>query len=355
MASGNSSQRVCSCLLDPRNPLSSAGLLLFSWSSGQTASTKKSHVYMGLVVCQVESHLYNPDQILDFVKEIEIDLQATRDVLNAGGNPSKRHTFCLFVSNFGGTLAIPTDPPYCLVYPTCYVRDAALNHFDTHNNLARTRLHRCVCHTTLQFSNDEPKECSNYARSCLILPHGAQYNNRLLLSILEPRNHRSLLIDSVMGEPYPMEMVGDFRAADPIFKGCYGDSLLYSDADHCQLKRRGICLPTFQGEIPMPPAPSYWQVREPMATKQSPHRVAALDTPAESPRAKRSSSKSRPQRGLGCSSNTSTPKCPDSTSAKKSSCPKESTPDDQAKSPKARSSHKRGCSPSPATGSARCK
>ena len=102
----------------------------------------------------------------------------------------------------------------------------------------------------------------------------------------------------------------------------------------------------------MPPAPSYWQVREPAVTKQSPHRAAALDAPAESPKAKCSSSKSGPQRGSRCSSNTSTPKRPDSTSAKKPSCPKESTLDDQAKSPKAHSSHKRGHSPSPTAGPA---
>ena len=100
-----------------------------------------------------------------------------------------------------------------------------------------------------------------------------------------------------------MEMVGDFRAADLIFKGCYGDSLLHSDADLHQLKWQGIHLPTFQGEIPMPPAPSYRQVREPVATKQSPHTVAVLDTPAESPKTKCSSSKSGPQHGSGHSSN----------------------------------------------------
>ena len=152
-----------------------------------------------------------------------------------------------------------------------------------------------------------------------------------------------------------MEVVGDFRAADPIFKGCYGDSFLYSDKDLARLRWQKIYLPTFQGEIPMPPAPSYRQVREPAATKQSQHRAAASDTPAESPEAKRSNSKSGPPRGSGRSSNTSTPKHPDSTSAKKPSCPKESTPDDQAKSPQAHSSHKCGHSPSPTSGTAGCK
>ena len=209
---------------------------------------------MGLVVRWVKSCLYNLDQILGFIKEIEVDLQAARDVLDARGDPGKRCTFCLLVSNFGGALAIPTDPPYCLVYPTCYVRDADLDHFDTCNNPPGTCLRHCMCRATLQFSNDKPKEHSNYTRSCLILPRGAQYNDWLFPAILEPWNHHSPLINSAMGEPYLMEMVGDFRAMDPIFKGCYGDSFLYSNADLRRLRQRGIQLPTFQGEIPMPPA-----------------------------------------------------------------------------------------------------
>ena len=252
-------------------------------------------VYMGLVVCRVESHSYAPDQILDFIKDIEVDLQAAHDALKARGDPGKRHTFCLFVSNFGGTMSIPTDQPYCLVYPTSYVRDVDPDHFDSHNNLVGMCLCRCVCHTILQFNNDKPKECTKYAGSHLILPHRAQYNDRLFPAILKPQNHHGPLIDSAMREPYPMEMVGDFQVADPIFKGCYRDSLLYSDADLHQLRLRGIHLPAFQGKIPMPLAPSYWQVRELMVTKQSPHRTVASDTPVESPKAKHSSSKSGPQ------------------------------------------------------------
>ena len=105
----------------------------------------------------------------------------------------------------------------------------------------------------------------------------------------------------------------------------------------------------------MPLAPSYWQVREPVLIKQSPHRAVASDTPAESPKAKCSSSKSSPQRGLGHSSDTSTPKRPDSTSAKKPSCSKEPISNCQENLPKARSSCKHGRLPSPTTGSAGCK
>ena len=134
-----------------------------------------------------------------------------------------------------------------------------------------------------------------------------------------------------------------------------GLSLLYSKADLARLRWQKVYLSVFQGEIPVPPAPSYWQVREPAATKQSPHRVAVPDTSVESPKAKHSSSKGGPSRGSGRSSNTSTPKRPDSTSTKKPSCPKDSTPEDQSKSPQAHSSRKHGRLPSPTSGSAGCK
>ena len=75
----------------------------------------------------------------------------------------------------------------------------------------------------------------------------------------------------------------------------------------------------------------------------------------DSPKTKRSGSKGRHYRSLGCSSNTSIPKHPDSTSAKKPSSSKEPAPKEQDKSPKSHGSHKCGCSPSPSAKSARCK
>ena len=154
-------------------------------------------------------------------------------------------------------MSISTDPPYCLVYPTSYIKGVELDHFDTCNSPVGMRLHCCICHATLQVSNDDPKEHTNYIRSHLILACRVQYNDQLFLAILELWNHRGPLIDPTTGETYLMEMVGDFKATDPIFKGCYRDSLLYSNADLCQLRWRKIHLPVFQGEIPMPPAPSY--------------------------------------------------------------------------------------------------
>ena len=206
------------------------------------------------MVCWVESHLYTLDQILDFMANIEVDLKVAGNALKAGGDPGKRCAFCLFVSNYGGAMSVPTDPPYCLIYPTSYMRDVELYHFNTHNNPAGTCLCHCICHATLQYINEDPNEHREYAGSCLILPHGAQYKERFFPEILELQNHREPLTDSATKEPFPMELVGDFRSTDPIFKGCYGDSFLYSDADLGQLRWRGIHLPPYLSEIPALPA-----------------------------------------------------------------------------------------------------
>ena len=132
-------------------------------------------IYIGLVVCCVKFHFYAPEKILDFVSDIEVDLKAACDTLKAGCDPGKRCTFCLFVNNYGGIMSVPMDPPYCLIYPMSYVKDVELDHFNTCNNPAGTCLHRCICHATLQYMNDNPCYCRAYGRSHLILPHRAQY------------------------------------------------------------------------------------------------------------------------------------------------------------------------------------
>ena len=170
--------------------------------------------------------------------------------------------------------------------------------------------------------NDDPHYCRAYSGSCLILPHGAQYKERLFPEILDLRNHWTLLTDPVTKEPFPMELVGDLRSTDPIFKGCYGDSFLYSDVDLGRLRWREIHLPPYWGEIPTPPAPSYLQAKQSEALKQSPPWAAMPNAAVESPKTKCSGGKGGYHHSSGCGSNTSTMKRPDSASTKKPSSSK---------------------------------
>ena len=115
-------------------------ILLVFQTDGQ--HERITDVYVGLMVHRVDSHLYTLDQILDFVKNIE-------------GNLKMVH--------------------YCLIYPMSYMRDVEPDHLNTHNNLAGTHLHHCMCCATLQYMNDEPKQHRKYSESHLILPCGARY------------------------------------------------------------------------------------------------------------------------------------------------------------------------------------
>ena len=72
-------------------------ILLVFQADGQ--HEKITNVYVGLIVHRVNSCLYTLDQILDFIRDIEVNLKVAQDTLKAGGNPSKRCTFCFFVSN----------------------------------------------------------------------------------------------------------------------------------------------------------------------------------------------------------------------------------------------------------------
>ena len=103
------------------------------------------NIYVGLVVCRVDSHLYSPSQINDFIQDIQVNLWAVHNALKARHDPGKRHAYCLFVDNLSGIMSIPTDPPYCLVYPTSYVKGIEPDHFNTWNSPAGMCLHCCVC------------------------------------------------------------------------------------------------------------------------------------------------------------------------------------------------------------------
>ena len=111
---------------DPPELSGTTAILLVFQADGQ--HERITDVYVGLVVCRVESHLYTLDQILDFVVDIEVNLKAACDALKARSDPGKRCAFCLFVSNYVGAMSVPMDPPYCLVYPTLTPTTTQLEH-----------------------------------------------------------------------------------------------------------------------------------------------------------------------------------------------------------------------------------
>ena len=140
------------------------------------------------------------------------------------------HSFCLFIEDYESKMAPPTEPLYCLVYPIHFFNDMPEDlKNQLHMDLFPLGLccWECVCHRLIQWANLHEKWETIMGSSRFLLPHRAQYNDNLLPQLIRPWNHRSLLMDPVMAQPYPMVKVGGFTMQDPLFPGTVGDSYVY--------------------------------------------------------------------------------------------------------------------------------
>ena len=109
-------------------------------------------MHIGLVVCHKECNFYMQDEILAFVKSIEADFKKMRDRHTLNKDPDGVRSYALFIANYGGVVAFPTNPLYCLVYPTAYNEDVEdQNHFNTAASLSGMCTCACMCdtHTSL--------------------------------------------------------------------------------------------------------------------------------------------------------------------------------------------------------------
>ena len=144
----------------------------------------------------------------------------------------------MFVVNFGGIMALPTDLPYCLVYANIYsstVPKKDRHHLNIGGSPPGVCTCRCMCHTLLQYANlstDYRQQCHG---SCLVIPQGVQYDH-LLPKIVMLHNHWVPLIELSMGEPFPLVPVGVFQLEDNIFPRTPGDSLLYTSEELVRLQ-----------------------------------------------------------------------------------------------------------------------
>ena len=114
------------------------------------------HMHIGRVMCHTGCNLYMQNGILPFVKSIESDLAKVRDRCAHNKDPCGVCSYALLVANYWGIMAIPTDPLYCLVYPTMCNDDVEeKNHFNTAASPSRMHTCVCICCFLLQFMDKE--------------------------------------------------------------------------------------------------------------------------------------------------------------------------------------------------------
>ena len=145
----------------------------------------------------------------------------------------------MFVVNFLGIMALPMDPPYCLVYPNIYsstISEKDRHHLNVGGSPPGVHTCMCICHALLHHANMSTDHRQQHHRSCLVITQGVQYDH-LLPKIMMPCNHWMPLVDLSTGEPFPLVPVGDFQLEDNIFPGTPGDSLLYTSKELMKLQK----------------------------------------------------------------------------------------------------------------------
>ena len=219
--------------MDPTSHTTAIFLVFLSDDQHETIK----YIHIGLVVCCASCHLYEQKAIPWLIKSIEYDLKKARSKWAAGKDPSKAHSFSMFVGNFGGLMAVPTDPPYCLVYSNIYYNEVP----------PEDKTHACICCSLLWHADLSEAHRQNYHESHLVIPWGAQYSH-LLPKITMLHNHQVLLIDLHSREPFPMVPVGDFQLVDKIFPGMPRDSLLFNSDNLTKLQKMRFQIPTYLKE-----------------------------------------------------------------------------------------------------------
>ena len=152
-------------------------------------------------------------------------------------------------------MAPPMEALYCLVYPIRFNNTPADLRNQLHMDLFPPSLHcrECVCCRLIQRANLHEKWETIMGSSCLLLPHGAPDDNNLLPQLIRPQNHRSLLVDPITAQPYPLVEVGSFTMQDPLFPSTAGDSYVYWGDTQKWLEERGYRVPKYMGAGPEVP------------------------------------------------------------------------------------------------------
>ena len=203
-------------------------LLLFI---SNASYTDIEYVHIGLVMIHWGYKVGDQASIIPYVLFIQNQLTETHAWAQTMKSSLPRpHSFCLFVEDYKSMIALLTEPLYCLVYPICFFNDTPTDlRNQLHTDLFPPGLccWECVCCRLIQWANLHKKWETIMGGSCFLLPHGAQYDDNPLPWLIRLQNHRSLLMDPITAQPYPLVEVGSFTMQNPLFPGTVGDSYVY--------------------------------------------------------------------------------------------------------------------------------
>ena len=229
-------------------------LLLFI---SNASYTDIEYVHIELVMIRWGYKVGNQASIVPYISFIQNQLVEMRArAQTRKSSLPQACSFCLFVEDYESMMALPTEPPYCLVYPIHFFNDMPTDLSNQHHmDLFPPGLccWECVCHQLIQRANLHEKWETIMGGSHFLLPHRAQYNDNLHPWLIRPWNHRSLLVDPIMAQHYPLVEVGSFTMQDPLLPGTARDSYVYWGDARQWLEQRGYQVLKYTGPSPEVP------------------------------------------------------------------------------------------------------
>ena len=126
------------------------------------------HINISLIMCCQVCNFYEQDAILGYMGSIRADLVAMKRKYEAVGCKLPVWSYTLLVGNFGGRIAVPTNPPYCLIHTNTYLSTVLLleqTPFNTMGSPPGLHLGKCMCCALLQVADLSTERKQQYAGS----------------------------------------------------------------------------------------------------------------------------------------------------------------------------------------------
>ena len=189
-------------------------------------------------------------------------LESIQSVLKSEADKQCPHhrAYMMLIANYGGHMALATEPPYCVAYAAEY-RDKDPSKMMSHepeNHWYVMVSEKMLVRRLLSMLNWDPSEKKRIKGGRLLIPRGVQYGPKLFPELVVLRNHAGPLIDSATGHDATLQTVGSFRTVDPIFPSFPGDLALFTAEEVAQLKELGV--------LTTPPTPEHLPLFPPLVT-----------------------------------------------------------------------------------------
>ena len=125
----------------------------------------------------------------------------------------KCRAYMMLIGNYGGHMALTTDPPYCIAYAAEYKftdDPSRMTFCEPSNHGFMMTASNMVVWRLLSVVNWNPADRKLMTGERLLIPRGMQFGFGLFAELVMPHNHAAPLINSLMCQEVPFWVVGPF-------------------------------------------------------------------------------------------------------------------------------------------------